>query len=68
MIRWGNHYGVRLDGDKAVTWYDSYEEAAKAEFERLWATPIRRARAEGRRLILTADVAEQARRYLREDQ
>lgn len=67
MIHCAGKFGVRIEGEAKIKWFDSFVEADRYEFERLWAPAIRKAKAEGKRIILTADVARQAEDYSRED-
>lgn len=60
MTRWGKRFGVRLSRDTEMQWFDSYSEAAAYEQGRLYGAPLRRARAGGHMIILTADRAAQA--------
>jgi hypothetical protein len=60
-VTWGNKYGVKLAGDKAITWYSTESEARQAEFKRLWGDKMQQARQSGKTIILPAAVARQAK-------
>jgi len=61
VVTWGNKYGVKLAGDKAITWYSTESEARQVEFKRLWGDKMQQARQSGKTIILPAAVARQAK-------
>lgn len=63
MISCSGRFGVRLEGDKAVTWFVDRAKAERYEFDRLWAPAIRRAQLLGKRIILPANVARMAEQF-----